>query len=107
MEPIISRQAVDLIVNIVAVAGPLVGVTVGFLLSRREGFGSAAIWKGALIGLLGLLNWGAWRAYNATTDYIGISTTRNLLTQIAMFAAVGVLIGIVCSALSKKHRQID
>lgn len=102
MEPIISRQTVDLIVNIVAVAGPILGVTIGLFLSRREGFGPAAIWKCAIIGSLGLLNWGAWRAYNAATDYIGISTTRNLLTQMAMFAAVGVLIGIVCSALNKK-----
>lgn len=92
---IVEMPAVERWFALLAVAGPLLGVSLGAGLGARKGTLRSGALSGLWIGLLGTLNWGLWRLYNALTDMNGLDTVRNVLVNAVVFVAIGAGIGLV------------
>lgn len=86
-ELITMNQANELMLAVLAVA-PVVGLIWGAAARR--------VVQGLLAGVLaGVGNFALWRIYNTITDKLGLDTVRNLLVNLAMFAAVGLAAGLM------------
>ncbi len=87
MKELIDPHQAQLLMLGVFCAAPLIGLLWG-LAARRVG-------RGLIIGLLvGGGNYALWTIYSAITDKLGLDTVRNLLTNLCLFVAIGVVIGI-------------
>jgi len=107
MKELITEAAFGRIVNVLAVAGPLGGIAIGFVVSRVRRSGFADVLRGFAIGALGIANWIMWRVYEAITAQFGLSSTRNLLIQLGVFIVVGIAVGVVYTVFCVKPRQTD
>ncbi|HIE51815.1 MAG TPA: hypothetical protein EYP85_08655 [Armatimonadetes bacterium] len=106
MRELIEEQTVETLMRTLAWAGPLAGLLVGILLGvPRRQIGLLAF-KGLAVGCLGSLNWGLWRLYSyltrydPQTGYFGLERVDVLLLNLAIFAGVGLLLGIIWAWLS-------
>jgi hypothetical protein len=107
MKELITEDTFNRIVSVLAIAGPLAGVIVGFCISRVRRSGVADVLRGVAIGALGVANWAMWRLYEAITAQFGLSSTRNLLIQLGVFIVVGISVGVVYTVFFVKPRQTD
>jgi hypothetical protein len=107
MKELITEDAFNHIVNVLAIAGPVAGITIGLVVSRVRRTGWAGVLRGAAFGALGIANWLMWRVYEAITAQFGLSSTRNLLIQLGVFIVVGIAVGVVYIVFCVKPRQTD
>ncbi len=71
----------------VLIVCPLLGLAWGAL-RKRAG-------RGLALGILvGAGNFALWTVYNRITDRLGLDTVKNLLVNLALFAAVGIAVGL-------------
>src|SRR5690349_19727463 len=90
MREIVTVEQVNSLFLWLAIGLPVVGLIGGFLLGRRAG----AI-KGFVVGLFGPLNLLLWKVYNLITDKLGLDSVKNLLVQLGLFIALGVVGGLL------------
>jgi hypothetical protein len=93
MRELVELSAVERLFGLLAVALPIVGLGIGAAIqfgARRPG----AWARGLLVGLLGPANWLLWRLYNGIENRYGLDSVKALLLNLAIFAALGVAIGI-------------
>ena len=109
LHEIVDVSAVGKLFALLAVAGPIIGIAVGVVLSQRSK--GAKVGRGAIIGLLigliGPLNLFLWRVFNAITDANGLDTVRNLGINVAVFAALGIAIGFILRQVAPRFRDSD
>lgn len=99
MKELINPVAAEKILVILAIAGPPAGLIIGVLwgLYKRRVVPAAAF--GLIAGLLWPLVYLMWRLYNTITNVIGLDKVSNLFVQLAMFAILGMLLGIAAHKL--------
>ena len=97
MKELITVRQADCLMLAVLVAAPLIGLAWGVAVKRVR-YGLA--W-GAGIGIGNFL---MWHAYNAITDRLGLDTVKNLLVNLGLFVAVG-LIGGIAAGLAARRRS--
>jgi lipopolysaccharide export LptBFGC system permease protein LptF len=93
MGELIDLQAVEKWFGILAMLAPIAGIAIGAALqfrSRRSG----ALVTGTLIGLLGPANWLLWHIYNRIEDHYGLDSVKAMLINLALFAALGIAVGM-------------
>ena len=95
MKPLIAPESVEKALLFVAVIGPLAGAIVGVMIGAHERCARSKVIKGASIGAIGTLVYGMWHLYRAITNALGLDSVANLCVQIALFAAVGAILGYV------------
>jgi hypothetical protein len=101
MREIIDERTVEMIMRILAVAGPLLGLAVGGLLGAVRKEMRYYLPRGLAVGGLGVLNFGLWRLYNyltrydPQTRYFGLEKVSVLALNLLIFTAVGVIIGLL------------
>jgi hypothetical protein len=100
-ELVTVEQATRLFV-LVAIVLPLLGAALGAWLGVRRGNVRKGLTLGLLAGMAGPGNLVLWRMYNGITDRLGLDTVRNLLTNLALFAAIGVALGVVVSLVVRR-----
>jgi hypothetical protein len=102
------REIVDLgqfarAVQALAVVVPVVAVLVGLIVGALRKQLVAGLVRGVAIGLMGPTIYGLWLmynhliAYNPKTGTVGLHHVSVLLINVAIFAAVGVVLGLVYS----------
>lgn len=96
MQELITASQVDALFLALAIAGPIIGASIGWARSRRP-------LAGLLWGLLLTANWILWRIYNAITDRLGLDTVRNLLANLALFVALGAIAGYIAARRVRKE----
>lgn len=101
-----SERTVDLAIDVIAIAGPLAGALVGLALMIVWRSGVVMIGKGFAVGLLGTLVWVLWHLSGEVTDLFGISSVRNLLAQMGLFAMAGIVAGVLYVLVSARVRKI-
>lgn len=97
---LISLHQANLLMLAVLVLAPLVGLAWGAAKKR--------IPMGLIIGLLvGAGNYGLWTVYNVITEHLGLDTVKNLLVNLGLFVAVGVLVGVGMGAYASRAGASD
>ncbi len=92
---LVSLHQANLLMLAVLVLAPLVGLAWGAAKKR--------VASGLVLGLLvGAGNYGLWTAYNAITEHLGLDTVKNLLVNLGLFVAVGLLVGVGAGVYASK-----
>jgi len=95
MRELIDERTAHAVMGWLAVLLPLAGLLAGAVYGGLKRRLLAGALRGLALGSAGILNWLLWRVYNAITDRLGLDTVRNLFANLALFAVVGVVGGIV------------
>jgi lipopolysaccharide export LptBFGC system permease protein LptF len=104
MGELIDLQAVEKWFGILAMLAPIAGIAIGAALqfrSRRSG----ALVTGLLIGALGPANWLLWHVYNRIEDHYGLDSVKAMLINLALFAALGIAVGLIYRFSRRPQRQ--
>jgi hypothetical protein len=90
---LIDLTAIERLFSLLAVLLPLLGISIGAALHfGRHRPGTLA--TGLLLGLLGPANWLLWRIFNGIEDHFGLDSVKAMLINLALFAALGITIGL-------------
>jgi hypothetical protein len=103
MREIITLDEANRLFLILAVAVPVVCVALGALAGARRGALGRGAMNGLLIGLLGPANLALWKIYNLITDRLGLDTVKNLLINLGLFIALGIIAGIVIGHFASRR----
>ena len=87
MRELITYQQANQLMLVVFGASIVIGLIWG-VASKRIGHG---LFAGAAVGTGNLI---LWRVYNIITNNLGLDTVKNLLVNLALFIAVGVIAGL-------------
>ncbi len=87
MKELINAHQAHLLMLTVLVLAPLLGLAWGVWAKH--------LWRGVGIGLtVGVGNFLLWTLYNALTEKLGLDTVKNLLVNLGLFVALGLLAGV-------------
>jgi len=101
MREIVTVEQIQSLFVVVAIAAPFTGALVGAVLGRRQRGAARGAVLGGIAGLLGPANLLLWWVYNRITDRLGLDSVRNLLVNLALFAALGVVAGLALAYLRR------
>ncbi|HEY3331573.1 MAG TPA: hypothetical protein VGK19_16200 [Capsulimonadaceae bacterium] len=94
MKELITLSQANTLMLGLTVAIPIIGLVWGVAVKRIK--------HGVVAGvLIGLGNLAMWKVYNAITDHLGLDTVKNLLVNLALFVAIGVISGLLWGRLVK------
>ena len=105
MREIVTMEQANGLFLALAVVIPILGILVGAAIGARQGRVRAVALRGFLIGLVGPLNLLLWMVYNLITDRLGLDTVKNLLVNLALFAALGVIGGLIAGRWSRRSAE--
>ena len=95
---LITEHQANLLMLALLVAAPMLGLVWG-VVTKRLG-------RGLTVGLLvGAGNYALWTVYNVITDRLGLDTVKNLLVNLALFAVIGVAIGLGTAWYNGRERK--
>jgi len=101
MREIVDEKTVNLVLAVLAIAGPVAGLIIGAVVGgTRKAICPYAV-RGLAVGLAGVLVFALWRVYSAITGRLGLDSLANLLVNLALFVALGLVLGIIASRLWK------
>lgn len=90
MKELINAHQAHLLMLTVLVLAPLLGLAWD-VWAKRVG---QRVGRGVGVGLaVGVGNFVLWTLYNALTDHLGLDTVKNLLVNLGLFVALGLLVG--------------
>lgn len=107
LQEIVSADQVGRLFAVLAIAAPLLGAVIGYFLGVRRGHGRQGLSFGVLIGMIGPANWLLWRLYNLLTDRMGLDTVLNFVVNLTLFAALGVVSGLVLGRYTRGRSRKD
>jgi hypothetical protein len=102
---LIDLRQFEALMRGLAVALPVVGVLLGLALGKARGGTRPALVRGLALGLLGPICYGLWRCfawmvrYDPVTGYCGLHKVSVLLLNVALFALVGIGLGVLYGRL--------
>ena len=103
MREIITLDEANRLFLILAVAVPVLCVALGAFIGIRRGAPGRWALNGLLIGLLGPANLALWKIYNLITDRLGLDTVKNLLVNLGLFVALGLIAGMVIGRYASRR----
>ena len=103
MKEIVTVEQVNGLFLALAVGAPILGAALGAAAGSRRRQARQLALRGLLIGLLGPLNLILWNVYNGITDRLGLDSVRNLLVNLALFLALGVVGGLIVSRFAGRE----
>lgn len=95
MKELITAGQINTLFTTAAVAGPILGAVIGTALGARRHELRRFALIGLLIGLAGPANLILWKMYNGITDKLGLDTVKNLIVNLALFAGLGAMAGVI------------
>lgn len=107
LHEIVDLNSVSRLFNILAFAGPIAGLVIGALLGLRKGNAKRGAAIGLLVGCIGLLNQLLWNTFRTITDRNGLDTVKNLFINLALFVAVGAVIGAAAGRMSRRQSVVQ
>ena len=111
MHELVDLAKFDVAVALVGLIGLPAGLLIGAVLGRLRSRMGWYLSRGAAIGLLGPIVYGLWRYYRWTvrldpvTGYVGLHRFSVLLINVAVFAVVGIILGLVYGRILRRPDQ--
>lgn len=91
---LLDEAFVGWVILVAGLAGPPLGAALGYGVGRLRRQVRGDVVDGTLLGLFATLTLVMWHVYNAIVERLGLDTVRNLLVNLALFAVVGVVLGL-------------
>lgn len=92
---ILNENNINMIFLIGIFILPVLGFLSGVVIGKWRDNLQFYIYRGLFLGAFGPINWLMWQLYNKVTDHYGLDTVKNLLMNLAIFATLGLLLGLV------------
>ncbi|MCX6346015.1 MAG: hypothetical protein NT018_13245 [Armatimonadetes bacterium] len=105
MKELIAPKTVELVMLIIAIAGPIVGLIAGAIIGACRKCLRPSIIIGGLIGCFGTIIYAMWRLYGVITDALGLDSVANLCLHLIMFAILGGLLGVASFNIALKIKR--
>jgi hypothetical protein len=105
MQELVTVEQAERVIAVLTYALPAAGVVIGAIagaLRRRVGRG---LLIGLMCGLSGPAIWLLWRMYNGIVGVYGLDSVRGLLVNLALFVAIGLVIGIGAGLVWRRVRK--
>jgi hypothetical protein len=88
MTELITLSQANHIMLAILVGAPLIGAIWGVIAKQLR--------RGLIYGILvGAGNFAMWNVYNGITNHLGLDTVKNLLVNLGLFIALGVIAGVL------------
>ncbi len=100
MKELVARESVERVLLLLGVAGPLIGLILGAMIGAHEQRAWPKVAAGALVGALLTVVYGMWRVYGVITDALGLDSVANLVLELVLFVAIGMIVGIAAFRIS-------
>jgi len=104
MRELVTVEQAEQAIRFCAVALPAAGLAVGALVGAVRRRALAGLATGLLCGLAGPAALVMWRIYNAVMGRYGLDSVRALLINLALFATVGVIVGLTIGCVARRRR---
>jgi len=105
MRELVDIAVFERLLRAIAIAGPVVGALLGWLIGVRRETPTAGLAKGIALGAIGPVLFVLWRLYSylvrydPITGYVGLHRVDVLLLNVLIFLAVGAVLGIAYARL--------
>lgn len=103
MRELVTVEQAERAIVIIAVAAPIVGLVLGGVVGAIRRRLGAGLLIGLLCGAAGPAALAMWRVYNAITGRYGLDSVRGLLINLALFAAVGLAVGVAVGLVCRRR----
>ena len=113
MHQLIDLARFDLVVLVIGLAGLPAGLIIGAILGQFRGNVGWYLTRGAALGLLGPILYGLWRYYRwmvrlePEMGYVGLHKFSILLINLVLFAALGIIGGLVYGRILRRPPRIS
>jgi hypothetical protein len=103
MREIVDAATLERVLVLLAIGAPVAAVVIGALVGARTCGSLPGAAKGLFVGALGPLCYVLWRLYShlvrydPTTGYVGLHKVKVLALNMAIFVAVGAILGVLYS----------
>lgn len=102
MQELVTVEQAEGVIALLSYALPLAGIVLGALIGAlRKRLRRGAV-VGLTCGLSGPAIWLLWRMYNGIVGHYGLDSVRGLLVNLALFVAIGLVIGGAVGLLWRK-----
>src|SRR2546423_11518595 len=95
MREIITLEQANRLFLILAITTPIAGILIGTAIGAKKASPARFALNGFLAGLSGPGILLLWKVYNAITDRLGLDTVKNLLVNLVLFVALGIIGGLI------------
>ena len=103
MQELVTVEQAERVIQALTYALPAAGIVLGALVGAlRKHVGRGAL-LGLICGLSGPAIWLLWRMYNGIVGIYGLDSVRGLLVNLALFVAIGLIIGLAIGAGRRFH----
>lgn len=108
MKEIIDEKTVELIMVVAPLAGPCLGLLLGAVVGLVQKQVAKRTLQGFGLGCFGILIFVLWKfyswmvRYDPETGYVGLHRVSVFLINVAVFVAVGAIIGVIWGILSNR-----
>ncbi|HOK53779.1 MAG TPA: hypothetical protein PLU88_02910 [Armatimonadota bacterium] len=99
MKELITVAQADMILRILAIVGPILGITLGPMIGCAKKRPKSGIVWGLITGFSGTAMYGLWRFYITTGEGFGYSSIANLIVQLLLFIVLGIGAGAAIQTL--------
>jgi hypothetical protein len=102
MNELVTVEQASRAIAVLAIALPAAGLIAGGVIgASRRALARGAL-LGVLCGLAGPAIWLLWRMYNGVVGVYGLDSVRGLLVNLALFVAIGVVLGLGIGLLRRR-----
>jgi hypothetical protein len=102
MEELVTVEQANRAIAVLAIALPAAGLIAGAVMGARRRALPRGVLLGVLCGLVGPSIWLLWRMYNGVVSVYGLDSVRGLLVNLALFVAIGVVLGLGIGLLRRR-----
>lgn len=92
---LVDAAQVGTALAVLSIVALCLAAVLGALLVRGGGRRSPGVARAALLAAAGVLGYPLWAVYNSIEDRLGLDSVAALLLNLALFAVVGVVVGLL------------
>jgi hypothetical protein len=104
MQELVTVEQADKVIAYLAIVLPAIGLLAGAAVGAARRAALRGLLVGLVCGLVGPAIWLLWRMYNEIVGIYGLDSVRGLLVNLALFAGIGVIVGLAIGLARRRFR---